>query len=178
MKLFTPKPRTVFTTKPTDPRLAPDLVHEMDITLGLSFIREYYLPAPKLAGGWWSTLTIDNCIGLSIENASIDPDGKYGIAIADNSGGIWLDGVLFENPAKRAEIIIGHRPGMVPSSDWHHTGSVALRDLRRSDGGPVRVELWDCDEPMAVNCPTIQFIVRSRRRVKFEQWRHKKGLLP
>lgn len=184
MKLFTPKIPSSYCTgtdnarRLYDNRLTPILPWERDVTLSCMFERERYIPNLTLYGGRLSALDLDNCLYCTFEGVTIDADAsRYGIRVADNSNAISLDSVIFEMPARRAEIRIGHRPGSHPASNWHGCGQVILRDVRREDGKPVRVEVWDAPLPILQNS-VCDIRVMNPRWVRAAKWLHKKNLLP
>jgi hypothetical protein len=184
MKLFTQKSRTCeYGNVPCLPRggvLFPnsDDGSIADITLALCFEREQYLPGLDITGGRYAALSLDNCFGCTIEGATIDPRAsRHGILIADHSDGNWIDSVLFDSHARGADIVIGWRPGLVPSSDWNAAGINVLRDVKATDGKPVRVHVWNAPPPV-VEGGNVEIRIMNPRFVRAAQWLNRKGLLP
>lgn len=182
MKLFTQQPRTCeyanAVSLPKDNILLPHDNDPADITLAIAFEREQYLPGLDITGGRYAALSLDNCFGCTIEGAVIDPRAsRHGIVIADHSDGNWLDNVRFDTHAKGADIVIGWRPGLVPSSDWYTAGKVVLRDVNAADGKPVRVVVWGAPPPTVINS-NVSVRIINPRFVRGAQWLNRKGLLP
>jgi hypothetical protein len=185
MKLFTPKSPIIGynypTNLPRDGMLFPandDDQPDADITLALSFQREEYIAGLDVTGGRTAAIAIDNCFGCTIEGLTVDARAsRHGVVIADHSDGIWLDGVLFDGEARGADIVIGWRPGVAPWSTWHRAGLVTLRDVRRSDGKPVRVHVWDADQPIVIK-GNVEVRMMNPRYVRAAQWLNKRNLLP
>lgn len=149
-----------------------------DTAIALAFDREAYLTPWAVAGGHLAAISIDNCIGVTIEGTRCIINGsRHGILVADNSYNVWLDGVTFEGRSSGAEIVIGFRPFISPHSQWHSCGAVTLRDVKNTSGRPVRVSVWDAPDPIVIG-GNVQVVRRHRRTVKAAKWLHGKGLLP
>jgi len=184
MKPFSPNPRTF---SHSDPAKLPqdgvlfavdDSDEISDITLALAFERDQYLPALDITGGSYAALSLDNCFNCTLEGLTVDPrHSRHGIIVADHSDNVWLDGVLFDEHARGADIVIGWRPGLVPSSGWHRAGRVTLRDVRAVDRYPVRVHVWDAPPPLVIG-GHVEVRLMNPRYVRAAQWLNAKGLLP
>ena len=149
-----------------------------DVTLSVAFKRELYLSGHAIQGGRLSALDVDNSFQCCFEALTINPDGaRHGVRIADHSDAIWLDNVTFKSHARQSDILIGWRPGIVPSSRWHKAGIVVLRDVRAEDGRPVTVTVWDGPLPHVINS-NVDVRLVGLRMVRAAQWLHAKGLLP
>lgn len=185
MKLFTPKSRTRAYGSPAE--LPSDKVifacnddetPDADITLALAFAREEYISGIDVTGGAYAALSLDNCFGCTIEGAQIDArHSRHGIIIADHSDKNWIDGVTFDGHARGADILIGWRPGLVPSSAWHRSGVTVLRDVTANDGKPVTVHVWDAPPPVVIG-GNVAVRLMNPRYVSAAQWLNTKGLLP
>lgn len=178
MKLFTPKiPRTFRTGVRPWTSDEIETPKNYDVGLSLSFIRVEYIPGLTVEGGRRSCLDIDHCYALTLEHLIVCPTGRHGIRIADRSENIWIDGVTFTRAARRSEILIGHRPGADPCSRWNPAGQVTIRDALRTDGKPVRIEVWDAPPPILINCDA-DIRMMNPRYTLFAQSLNRKGLLP
>lgn len=179
MKLFNHKPRSAGITDSAEIRPGGRIFSDgHDTAIGLSFKREQYIAYSYICARTIAALTIDNCLGVTVEGCHIHADGsRHGILIADNSYNIWLDGITFGGRSKFAEIVIGYRPFLVPDSAWHGCGVVTLRDIKSDTGKPVRVSVWDSPRPIVIGDSNVQITMRSSRTIKAAKWLHKKGLL-
>lgn len=152
-----------------------------DITYPLAFRREEYFANVAYNAGRHAGIAIDNCFNCTLEGAVIThrkgTKSRHSLVIADHSDNIWIDGLVIKGRPRGAEIVIGWRPGLVPSSDWNRCGSVVLRDVTCDDGKPVRVTVWDAPMPY-VQGGNVEVRMMNPRYVRAAQWLNRKGLLP